>query len=106
MNYLNPMLLCDFYKIAHKNMYPKGTEKYDKNRNFNRKLFLEWVESLNEPVFISEYQLELKSFIEIWNKKTTSKKHPNKQKQSIEKVFANKQAIELIEKQPKIFSLS
>ena len=26
MNYLNPMLLCDFYKIAHKNMYPKGTE--------------------------------------------------------------------------------
>ena len=26
MKYLNPMLMCDFYKVAHKNMYPKGTE--------------------------------------------------------------------------------
>lgn len=26
MNNLNPMLICDGYKIAHKNMYPEGTE--------------------------------------------------------------------------------
>lgn len=23
----NPMLLCDFYKISHKELYPQGTEK-------------------------------------------------------------------------------
>lgn len=26
MNFLNPMLMCDFYKLAHREMYPKGTE--------------------------------------------------------------------------------
>ena len=25
-NKLSAMLLCDFYKIAHRSMYPKGTE--------------------------------------------------------------------------------
>ena len=26
MNYLSQMLLCDFYKISHREMYPQGTE--------------------------------------------------------------------------------
>ena len=26
MKNLNPMLLCDFYKISHKAMYPEGME--------------------------------------------------------------------------------
>lgn len=26
MNYLNPVLLCDFYKLSHRDQYPKGTE--------------------------------------------------------------------------------
>lgn len=83
-----------------------NTGKYDKNILFNRKLFLEWINSLSEPCFVSEYQLELTSFKKVWTKKTLSTMNSKNFKQTIENVFANKQAIELIETQSKMFSLS
>lgn len=59
-----PMLLCDFYKISHREMYPKGTEK----------VYSTWtcrgsrVEGVNETVFFGLQKFVVEYLIEYFDK--------------------------------------
>jgi hypothetical protein len=68
----------------------KGTVEYDKNKNFNRKKFLNWAHELKHPVYISEYNVNDKRFrqIKAINKRVlmaSSGKAPDK----LEKIYVN-----------------
>jgi hypothetical protein len=70
-----------------------GTGEYDNSKDsFNRKKFFEWADAQNNPVFISEYNVEDSRFVCIANFKKRSLLCPNKDNNLVktEKVYVNK----------------
>ena len=78
--------------IAYCDIPYGGTGEYDKSSiTFNRRAFFNWAHELNEPVFVSEYNVEDSRFKCIANFKKRSMLAPNKQSTLIktEKVYVN-----------------
>jgi nicotinamide phosphoribosyltransferase len=61
--FINPMLMCDFYKVSHKNMYPEGTEY----------IYATWtprvsrIAGINEVVAVGFQQFIEKYLIDFFN---------------------------------------
>jgi len=61
--FINPMLMCDFYKVSHKNMYPEGTEY----------IYATWtprvsrIKGINEVVAVGFQQFIKKYLIDFFN---------------------------------------
>lgn len=82
----NSVIYCD---IPYEN-----TSGYDGNRKFNRKKFLDWAAENENPVFISEYQIDDKRLLPVRavEKSVTLSSTKNNNKK-IEMVFANRAAM-------------
>jgi len=69
-----------------------GTAEYDKNKNFNHRVFYEWANSQKEPLYISEYTMPDRRFKKVFSIKKRSLLSPDKSKTLIKEdcLFANK----------------
>lgn len=57
MNYLNPMLMADFYKISHRRMYPANTQQVYSTwtPRTSRLSYVDSVVSFGQQAFIKNY---------------------------------------------------
>ena len=70
----------------------KGTGEYDKNKNFDHKNFFDWAAEVEEPLFISEYNVDDKRFKCIANFEKRSMMSADKSNtlMKVEKVYTNR----------------
>lgn len=71
-----------------------NTEKYDVD--FNHKKFLDWADSQENPVFISEYKINDKRFRPMFKIKKVQRLSPKSRIQKNEMVYVNQAAFDLL----------